>query len=516
MDSTQVKNAIDRLHRGERVHVKVPGGAAFAISHKTFAGVHGYATHPKGQRPAGTQKGHRMMGKDELHDWLSSLEHDSSQHCEEGQFGERWKRNPGSKIQAPLSYKGHYVISHRENEHTVSYRPPGQHHHVGTYKTEEEAKKAADAHAASQHSETEQFVELGKIKQALEKHGYRMSHQYADGSSQQWVHDATNSVAHLYPNAKKYKYHHSSDSHGNSGFKSQSEFVNHLGKVHSSQHSEEVEQFGEPGKPFQAGKYHPSGTVVKFHGGEHEGRVVELGSVIPKRYNKEETVYRAKILGGKFASESARNIHATDSHLAKFAHYHSGDTQHAEDNHIHVWAVPNLAVGKNQGKHRLVSKTTGYDITDRHYDTEDDARKHVEELNKRPNMMRKYKFHSYSQHTEASEEIEEKLQTSTMIHPSMATFGSAILMKKLKPSTTQHSEQFGEVVAGRSGFLVHGKGLIKRRSFSNRLHQILQKHGGSIHNGSGGFTLPKKAVEAFNQSAEGAGYQRGHHYSLNG
>jgi len=66
----------------------------------------------------------------------------------------RWKRDPGiPNVQAPLSH-GHgvspphdYVISHRLNQHTVSYRPPGHHEHVGTYETEKEAKAAAAAHA---------------------------------------------------------------------------------------------------------------------------------------------------------------------------------------------------------------------------------------------------------------------------------------------------------------------------------------------------------------------------------
>lgn len=62
----------------------------------------------------------------------------------------KWKREPGSRIQAPISHGGrahHYVISHRPEEHTVSYRPPGEHHHVGSYRTERDAKAAADQHA---------------------------------------------------------------------------------------------------------------------------------------------------------------------------------------------------------------------------------------------------------------------------------------------------------------------------------------------------------------------------------
>lgn len=61
---------------------------------------------------------------------------------------ETWKYHEGSEIQAPLSSWGDYVISHR-SYHTVSYRPPGQHHHVGTFDTAEEAKRAACEHASN-------------------------------------------------------------------------------------------------------------------------------------------------------------------------------------------------------------------------------------------------------------------------------------------------------------------------------------------------------------------------------
>jgi hypothetical protein len=60
-----------------------------------------------------------------------------------------WKEDPGSRVQAPLSFAGHYVISHRTDEHNVSYRPPGEHHHVGCYKTKAEARAAAERHAAT-------------------------------------------------------------------------------------------------------------------------------------------------------------------------------------------------------------------------------------------------------------------------------------------------------------------------------------------------------------------------------
>lgn len=59
-----------------------------------------------------------------------------------------WEYSPGSRIQAPLSSRWHYVISHRPDEFTLSYRPPNEHHHVGTFKTLQEAKDAAAEHEA--------------------------------------------------------------------------------------------------------------------------------------------------------------------------------------------------------------------------------------------------------------------------------------------------------------------------------------------------------------------------------
>lgn len=59
-----------------------------------------------------------------------------------------WEEIEGSKDCAPLSCSGHYVISHRFEWHTVSYRPPGQRHHVGSYATPELATDAAEEHYA--------------------------------------------------------------------------------------------------------------------------------------------------------------------------------------------------------------------------------------------------------------------------------------------------------------------------------------------------------------------------------
>lgn len=71
----------------------------------------------------------------------------------------KWKKDPGMPgIQAPISH-GHgvvpphdYVISHRRDQHTVSYRPPGKHESVGSFATEKEAKVAADTHARGSRS----------------------------------------------------------------------------------------------------------------------------------------------------------------------------------------------------------------------------------------------------------------------------------------------------------------------------------------------------------------------------
>jgi hypothetical protein len=60
-----------------------------------------------------------------------------------------WTKMPGTPVQAPISYGDahHYEIAHRPGEHSVAHRPPGRHLHVGTYKTEREAKVAAEHHA---------------------------------------------------------------------------------------------------------------------------------------------------------------------------------------------------------------------------------------------------------------------------------------------------------------------------------------------------------------------------------
>lgn len=62
---------------------------------------------------------------------------------------DEWSHDEGSQIQAPISWFDHYVISHRGDiasggqGHNLSYRPPGEHHHVGRYATAREAFEAA-------------------------------------------------------------------------------------------------------------------------------------------------------------------------------------------------------------------------------------------------------------------------------------------------------------------------------------------------------------------------------------
>jgi len=59
----------------------------------------------------------------------------------------KWESDPGIPgVQAPLSFAKDYVISHRHKNFNVSFRPPGQHHHVGTYMTLAAAKRAAYEH----------------------------------------------------------------------------------------------------------------------------------------------------------------------------------------------------------------------------------------------------------------------------------------------------------------------------------------------------------------------------------
>lgn len=58
----------------------------------------------------------------------------------------RWKFYKGSKVQADLSGSGDYTISHRPGEFNASYRPTGEHHHVGTYGTLAEAKKGCESY----------------------------------------------------------------------------------------------------------------------------------------------------------------------------------------------------------------------------------------------------------------------------------------------------------------------------------------------------------------------------------
>jgi hypothetical protein len=206
------------------------------------------------------------------------------------------------------------------------------------------------------------------------------------------------------------------------------------GTYRHSQHSES-EQFGDPGKPVETKTHYGFPFNVKFHGGEHSGKVATIHSIIPKRYNKEEDTYRGK-LHGDFKSQSARNIIVTGKHLSNFAHYHGGETQH-------------------------------------------------------------------------SEEQPEKAD-SLNVSGAAAVFGPAVSFKQKVEPVTQHAEN--NLLAGRSNFL-----LPSRRGGPHPLfNKLLKKYGGIVHNAHGGFTLPKKAADSFNQAAHDAGFQHGYHYSLRG
>lgn len=66
-----------------------------------------------------------------------------------------WEHVPRTDVCAALSWTpegaDHYVVSHRCREHTVSWRPPGQHVHVSTWTTKAAALRAAQAHYDARH-----------------------------------------------------------------------------------------------------------------------------------------------------------------------------------------------------------------------------------------------------------------------------------------------------------------------------------------------------------------------------
>jgi hypothetical protein len=85
----------------------------------------------------------------------------------------RWKKEPGTPgVQAPISHGGKahdYVISHRPKQHTVWYRPPGSHEHVGLFATERAARAAAEAHARGQTPKKFPAQLAREIKEILAK-----------------------------------------------------------------------------------------------------------------------------------------------------------------------------------------------------------------------------------------------------------------------------------------------------------------------------------------------------------
>jgi len=70
----------------------------------------------------------------------------------------RWQHVKGQPgISAAYSYRGDYQVSHRpgfgsqSESHTLSYRPSGEHHHIGTFPTAKQAYAAAHAHELRLH-----------------------------------------------------------------------------------------------------------------------------------------------------------------------------------------------------------------------------------------------------------------------------------------------------------------------------------------------------------------------------
>lgn len=59
-------------------------------------------------------------------------------------FAKRWKEQPGFGVQGPLSHNGPYVISHQHESYTLLFRSPERYHHVESFKTLSQAKKAAE------------------------------------------------------------------------------------------------------------------------------------------------------------------------------------------------------------------------------------------------------------------------------------------------------------------------------------------------------------------------------------
>jgi hypothetical protein len=55
----------------------------------------------------------------------------------------QWQYREGTEVMAPIWWWGDYVISCRPNRYILSYRPTGQHKHIGIYDTLETAKSVA-------------------------------------------------------------------------------------------------------------------------------------------------------------------------------------------------------------------------------------------------------------------------------------------------------------------------------------------------------------------------------------
>lgn len=125
MTENEVEEAVKHLHSGKPLHVKA-GENRFAIEHKTSAGLHGYkAIHPTGKKPKGTQRGHVIMDKSRIREWLTDLEHDkeASQHIEE----DNSLRFEEENLQFAETMRNLHDVLAEHNWHTYNKQPPKGH-----------------------------------------------------------------------------------------------------------------------------------------------------------------------------------------------------------------------------------------------------------------------------------------------------------------------------------------------------------------------------------------------------
>jgi hypothetical protein len=100
-----------------------------------------------------------------------------------------WEWRAGSEdpsVQAPISFLGDYVVSHRAlttpPQHTVSFRPKGQHHHIATCETAAGAWDAADAAAAHRPRVQVTEAEMDAQERGIEAARLRDQRDYITGN----------------------------------------------------------------------------------------------------------------------------------------------------------------------------------------------------------------------------------------------------------------------------------------------------------------------------------------------